>query len=65
MPRRKRDRKAAQGTLQADAYSAEDILSGAEPWDPIETKIVAWSFILAAVALVGFGIVINLTILAK
>ena len=27
------------GTLTSDAYDADDILAGAEPWDPAETWI--------------------------
>ncbi|MFH1726591.1 MAG: hypothetical protein ABII00_18430 [Elusimicrobiota bacterium] len=51
------------GTLQAGAYEAEDILAGAEPWVPTETKLVAWSFIAALIALAVFGTLINILIL--
>ena len=51
------------GSLSADAIEAEDVLSGAEPWDPIETKIVVGSFIAAAISLVIFAILIHIYIL--
>ncbi len=41
-----------KGALTGGDYEAEDVLADAEPWDPIETKLVLWSFALAAVALV-------------
>jgi len=43
---------ADKSTLSGDAYEAEDVLSDAEPWEPVETKLVLWSFAIAAVALV-------------
>jgi hypothetical protein len=51
------------GSLRGDAYDAEDVFEGAEPWDPIETKIVVGSFIAAAIALVVFAILIHIYIL--
>ena len=33
-----------QGTLTGDSYEAEDVFENAEPWDPVETKIVLGSF---------------------
>jgi hypothetical protein len=42
---------SAKGTLSSDALDAKDVLEGAEPWEPIETKLVVWSFVAAAVAL--------------
>ncbi len=51
------------GALTGDSYDAEDVFEGAEPWDPIETKIVVGSFIAAAVTLVIFGILIHIYIL--
>ena len=62
--RRKPARKTGGGTLIVDAAGAEEAMSGAEPWEPIETKLVVWSFVAAAAALVIFGIIINNTILA-
>jgi len=47
-----------QGTLTGGSYDADDVLAGAEPWEPIETKLVLWSFAVAAIALlVGLLIV--------
>lgn len=64
--RGKRRSNATQNrTLTVDAEGAEEAMSGAEPWEPIETKLVIWSFVSAAVALVVFGAIINATILAK
>ena len=40
------------GSLTSEALEAEDVLAGSEPWDTAETKLVVWSFIIAAVALV-------------
>ncbi len=39
-------------TLAGGSYEAEDVLADAEPWEPIETKLVAWSFAIAAIVLV-------------
>lgn len=39
-------------TLAGGEYEAEDVLAGAEPWEPVETKLVLWSFGIAAVILV-------------
>jgi len=39
------------GSLTGEALEAEDVLAGAEPWEPIETKLVLWSFVIAVVAL--------------
>jgi hypothetical protein len=38
--------------LKAGALEAEDVLAGAEPWEPIETKLVVWSLVIAVVALI-------------
>ena len=48
-----------QGTLSGTSYEAEDVFEGAEPWDPIETKIVVASFAAALVFLAIFAILIN------
>ncbi|OAG26946.1 hypothetical protein [Thermodesulfatator autotrophicus] len=46
------------GSLSADALEAEDVLSGAEPWEPWETKLVVGSFIVAfIILLIGLFIV--------
>jgi len=42
---------AEEGTLSADMDTAS-VLEGAEPWEPIETKLVLWSFAAAGVALI-------------
>jgi hypothetical protein len=53
------EKKATYGTgsLSGEALEAEDVLAGAEPWDPVETKMVVWSFVIAAIALV-IGLII-------
>ena len=51
------------GSLAGDTYEAEDVFEGAEPWDPIETKVVLGSFIAAAITLVIFAILIHIYIL--
>ena len=48
-----------EGTLGADSYEAEDVFENAEPWDPIETKVVAGSFAAAIILLIVFGYLIN------
>jgi len=40
------------GSLTADALEAEDVLADSEPWEPIETKMVVWSFVIAFIALI-------------
>ncbi len=55
--------KPQQGSLTADSYEAEDIFENAEPWDPIETKMVLYSFATAIVCLAVFGYLINTFIL--
>ncbi|MGD2079785.1 MAG: hypothetical protein PVJ36_01470 [Nitrospirota bacterium] len=40
------------GSLTGAALEAEDVLAGAEPWEPIETKLVVWSLVAAVIALV-------------
>lgn len=44
-------------------YEAEDVFAGAEPWEPIETKLVLGSFAAALFFLVLFGILIHIYIL--
>ncbi len=43
---------AGTGSLTGEALEAEDVLAGAEPWEPIETKLVLWSFVIAIIALI-------------
>lgn len=39
------------GGLSAD-MDTDSVLEGAEPWEPIETKLVLYSFIAAGIALI-------------
>jgi len=56
-------KKAAEtGTLSAD-MDTDSVLSGAEPWEPIETKMVIYSLIAAAIALVVGLILVPTSIL--
>ncbi|ACV68256.1 hypothetical protein [Desulfohalobium retbaense] len=48
-----------KGSLTGGEYDAEDVFEGAEPWEPIETKLVLGSFTAAIIALVIFGYLIN------
>lgn len=49
---------AGTGTLTGEALEVEDVLAGAEPWEPIETKLVVWSLVVAVIALViGLAVV--------
>jgi CO dehydrogenase/acetyl-CoA synthase delta subunit len=57
------DADGGPGALSTDAYEAEDVFEGAEPWAPIETKLVLWSFIVAAIALAVFGTLVNIYLL--
>lgn len=56
-------RESETGTLSGSSYDAEDVLENAEPWEPIETKIVLASFGAALLALVVFGLLINAYVL--
>jgi hypothetical protein len=51
------------GSLKAGEYEAEDVFEGAEEWSPVETKLVVWSFIAAAIALGIGGTLVNMYIL--
>lgn len=44
-------KSADTGTLSAD-MDVESVLEGAEPWEPVETKLVLYSFIAAGIALI-------------
>jgi hypothetical protein len=48
----KDEEKSGTGTLTGQDLEAEDVLAGSEPWEPVETKLVVWSFVIAAIALV-------------
>lgn len=50
--KKKKKEVTGTGSLTWDVLEAEDVLVGAEPWEPIETKLVLWSFAIAAVALI-------------
>jgi len=45
-------KKSGTGSLTGQDVEAEDVLAGSEPWEPIETKMVVWSFVIAAIALI-------------
>ncbi len=45
-------KKPGSGSLTGQDVEAEDVLAGSEPWDPVETKMVVWSFVIAAIALI-------------
>lgn len=51
MAEEKKEAISGTGSLTGAALEAEDVLAGAEPWEPIETKMVVWSFVIAAIAL--------------
>lgn len=44
-------------------YEAEDVFAGAEPWEPIETKLVVGSFIAAFFFLGLFATLVHIYIL--
>ncbi len=52
-----------QGSLTADSYEAEDVFENAEPWDPVETKMVLYSFATAIVCLALFGYLVHVYVL--
>ncbi len=46
------------GALSGDDMDTSSVLEGAEPWEPIETKLVVGSLICAVIALIiGLAIV--------
>ena len=45
-------KEPGSGSLTGEYLEAEDVLAGSEPWDPVETKMVVWSFVIAAIALI-------------
>lgn len=51
MEEERKEAAAGTGSLTSEALEAEDVLAGAEPWEPIETKMVVWSFVIAGIAL--------------
>ncbi len=44
--------KSGSGSLTSESLEADDVLAGAEPWDPVETRLVVWSLVIAVVVLV-------------
>lgn len=55
--------KSGTGSLSGEALEVEDVLAGAEPWEPIETKLVVWSLVAAVIALVIGLIVVPTSVL--
>jgi hypothetical protein len=51
------------GSLTGQDLEADDVLAGSEPWEPIETKLVVWSFVIAAIALIIGLIIVPTSIL--
>lgn len=45
--------------LVNDLDEAADVFDNPEPWSSFETKLVVWSFSIAFVALVVFGLLVN------
>lgn len=58
------DEKKTEVTLSGDSYEADDVFADAEPWSPVETKLVLWSFAAAGIFLIIFGYFINKYILS-
>ena len=56
-------KKGGTGSLTGQDLEADDVLAGSEPWEPIETKMVVWSFVIAAIALIIGLIVVPTSIL--
>ena len=40
-----------------------NVFDNPEPWEPIETKLVVWSFVIVLIALGIFGLLMNKYIL--
>ncbi len=45
-------KEQATGTLSGACDDTSSVLEGAEPWEPIETKLILGSFAVALVALI-------------
>ena len=52
MQKKDKENVSGTGSLTGQMVEAEDVLAGSEPWEPIETKMVVWSFVIAAIALI-------------
>lgn len=48
---------------QTEADDMADVFDNPEPWSKAETKLVAYSFAAAIVALIVFGVLVNKFIL--
>ena len=48
-----------QGLLNITEDEIVDVFDNPEPWSPIETKLVVWSFVSAFIFLIIFGFLIN------
>ena len=49
---------AGTGSRTGEALEVEDVLAGAEPWEPVETKMVVWSLVFALIFLIiGLAVV--------
>lgn len=55
------EKKKESGMMGGD-YESEDVFADAEPWSPVETKLVVWSFVAALFFLVVFGVLVNIYI---
>ncbi len=53
-----KDNENTAGTLSGEDMDTSSVLEGAEPWEPVETKLVVGSLICAVIALIiGLAIV--------
>lgn len=52
MKKEDEEKVSGKGALTGEMLEAEDVLAGSEPWEPIETKMIVWSFVIAAIALI-------------
>lgn len=59
---KEKNESAESSTLSCDV-EVEDVLAGSEPWEPIETKMVVWSFVIAIIVLIIGLIVVPTSIL--
>ncbi|MDQ7031159.1 MAG: hypothetical protein Q9M37_00360 [Desulfonauticus sp.] len=51
MAEEKKQCEVGGSSLSVDAMETHDVLEGAEPWEPIETKLVLGSFAVAIIVL--------------
>ena len=57
------EKKKVESSMMGGKYDAEDVFADAEPWSPVETKLVLWSFAAAIFFLVIFGFLVNIYII--